>query len=432
LTEREEFEEKVLRRSGSAASLRFYRGGRRKLEEFSSLEHGATIEQLAARLKSGELDVYKTLDRYVGWLCRKGLRPKTVEGYVDGAKKLLRFYDVLILNELFKDKVTLPITEEILDDAPTPEQIRLILVRCKTREKAAVLVLASSGMRLGEAMVLRIQDFDAGGKPARIVIPAKFTKNSKERETYLTAEATKALLDWLEERKTNGETLNPESRLFDYGESVHMAEKNFSHVFRRIMKHFPEMNATVEKGHRVHKIHPHGLRKFFYSRTMPVIGEERAHAIMGHGFYMKTYYKRSLQERQGDYLKCEQALGILSPSEGMTREEVEKAARLQFYSLGIDNSPMKRLFAEQLLKAEELRKGKTLNVDEKLAFLESEYGMLRREEVDLMEAGTDKMNPEKQNQQVIEESRLESLLAGGWVFVASLPSGKIVIRKQLS
>jgi integrase len=428
MTAEEEFEEKVLRRSGSAASLRFYRAGRRRLEEFCSKEMGSNLEGLAARMRSGELDAYKTLDRYVGWLCRRGLRPKTVEGYLDSAKKLLKFYDVLILNELFKDKVTMPVTEEILDDAPTPKQIGLILVRCKTREKAAILVLATSGMRLGEVMMLRLQDIDTKVKPSRIVIPAKFTKNSKERETYLSEEAARALLDWLEERRKNNESLNPESRLFDYGDTVYKAEKNFSHVFRRIMKHYPELNATVEKGHRVHKIHPHGLRKFFYSRTMPVIGEERAHAIMGHSFYMQTYYKRSLQERQADYLKCEPALRILGPSEVMTREEVEKAARLQFYSLGIDNSPVKRLSAEELLKAEELRRGRGLSIDEKLPFLESQYGMLRNEEVELMETGTDALNPEKQSQMVVDESELESLLAKGWVFVACLPSGKIVVK----
>lgn len=395
MTAEEEFEEKVLRRSGSAASLRFYRAGRRRLEEFCSKEMGVDLEGLAARMKSGELDAYKTLDRYVGWLCRRGLRPKTVEGYLDSAKKLLKFYDVLILNELFKDKVTMPVTEEILDDAPTPKQIGLILVRCKTRERAAILVLATSGMRLGEAMMLRVQDIDTKAKPPRIVIPAKFTKNSKERETYLTGEAAGALLEWLGERRKNGDSLNPGDRLFDYGDSVYKSEKNFSHVFRRIMKHYPELNANVEEGHRVHKIHPHGLRKFFYSRTMPVIGEERAHAIMGHGFYMQTYYKRSLQERQADYLKCEQALKILGPSEEMTREDVEKAARLQFYSLGIDNSPMKRLSAEEFLKSEVLRRGRALTVDEKLPFLESEYGRLRNEEVELMEAGTERLVPRR-------------------------------------
>ena len=94
-------------------SLRFYRSGKTKLIQFSQYEYKVSLEELLHQVKSGTQDVYKLLNRYSGWLSSQGLRPKTTIDYVVAAKKLLRHEDILILNELFHEKVSLPKPEEI-------------------------------------------------------------------------------------------------------------------------------------------------------------------------------------------------------------------------------------------------------------------------------------------------------------------------------
>jgi hypothetical protein len=56
--------------------------------------------------------------------------------------------------------------------------------------------------------------------------------------------------------------------------------------------------------HGRRKIHQHSFRKFFFSKVVGIIGETVAHAMMGHGSHLKTYYKKTEEERGRDYLKC--------------------------------------------------------------------------------------------------------------------------------
>jgi hypothetical protein len=111
----DDFEKKVFRKSQSLATLKFYRTGRKKFEQFCKRQFGKDLATVTQTLKEGGLDLYRFVDGYVEWLVGQGLKPKTVGDYVQGAKKLLRFHDIPIINETFLEKVTLPKVEEILD-----------------------------------------------------------------------------------------------------------------------------------------------------------------------------------------------------------------------------------------------------------------------------------------------------------------------------
>ena len=60
------------------------------------------------------------------------------------------------------------------------------------------------------------------------------------------------------------------------------------------------------------KVHFHLFRKFFLTKGSNVIGEHAAHALIGHSFYMDTYYRKSEEERRTDYLKLMPYLTVLS------------------------------------------------------------------------------------------------------------------------
>jgi hypothetical protein len=158
--------------------------------------------------------------------------------------------------------------------------------------------------------------------------------------------------------------------------------------------------------------------------------------FMGHSGPIEEEYsvRKRLTDEQVEKMRTafdeKVAKALVGSQGGVTKEEVESAARLQYYWLGINDSPLKELSSEELLKAEELRREKPLTTDAKLAILEPEFRELRRQEVDLMKAGTERLVPEShESQKVIGESELDEHLVQGWSFVASLPSGKIVVKK---
>ena len=106
---------------------------------------------------------------------------------------------------------------------PTSEELRRLLSVLSSRDRAAVLILASSGARVGvlanrfEAGGLTLESFPdliLGGKiphfgkvPAILHVPAKLSKTRKDYYTFITAEAAEAVVAYLQERKSRGRNL---------------------------------------------------------------------------------------------------------------------------------------------------------------------------------------------------------------------------------
>lgn len=80
---------------------------------------------------------------------------------------------------------------------PSPEEFRNILSRLDIKGRALFLVLASSGMRSGETLKLKLTDVDLSSDPVRIDIKGEYAKNGNRRITFISAEATEALNLWL-------------------------------------------------------------------------------------------------------------------------------------------------------------------------------------------------------------------------------------------
>lgn len=70
------FNERLLRLTGSKSTVKSYATAIRKFEEFSKQVLGLSLELVMDQLKSGELDVYRTLDKFLGWLSTAAVFPK--------------------------------------------------------------------------------------------------------------------------------------------------------------------------------------------------------------------------------------------------------------------------------------------------------------------------------------------------------------------
>ncbi len=192
--------------------------------------------------------------------------------------------------------------------------------------QAAILFACSSGVRIGEMVQVRISDIDFSSKPTRVKIRAETTKTREARETYLTEEATKMLKDylsnkfgWKEGQKNENNqnqvifgrtsldrTLKPKEELRT--NPVFVAINVLSESLRWNSRNVEDLNRLNENGRKA--VHFHAFRKFFRTTVGDVVGRDYAEALMGHHFYLDTYYNLPLEKRRETYLKAEPYLTI--------------------------------------------------------------------------------------------------------------------------
>jgi len=101
------------------------------------------------------------------------------------------------------------------DRLPSRETLARLLESCSSRTRAAVLLLASSGMRVGELVRLRIRDLNFSAEPAELRI-REVGEPERYRTSYITNEARRAVEAYLEERRRRNQPLEDESPLFAY------------------------------------------------------------------------------------------------------------------------------------------------------------------------------------------------------------------------
>ena len=63
------------------------------LDSFARCFGVQSVDLLIAKIKSGELEAYGTLDKFVSWLDGNGAAPKTIWIYVGAVKSLLEHED---------------------------------------------------------------------------------------------------------------------------------------------------------------------------------------------------------------------------------------------------------------------------------------------------------------------------------------------------
>lgn len=172
------------------------------LYQFLDAKYGTlTLETITDSIIHKNIDVYKFLDEFVGYLHSKKLSQGSRNQYLTCVKSYLQYHDVDIVPHKFKMRVTLPRIPQEDELAIDQNDIRTILLQCHSqRSKTFILVLASSGVRVIEACALRFCDIYFDESPTRIHIRAKYTKTKRDRDIYISDEASKFLREWIEHR----------------------------------------------------------------------------------------------------------------------------------------------------------------------------------------------------------------------------------------
>ncbi|MHB2037199.1 MAG: tyrosine-type recombinase/integrase [Nitrososphaerales archaeon] len=333
----DEFKERCLRRSNSEGSWLAYR---EPIREFDM--QFQPMDKLIEKCKSDSKLIYTILDSYVGFLnSKKGYAPKTVDRKFAAVKTYLRFLDVEVQNEKVREKIVFPRRYvKNRDRAPELEELWMALSKADLRGQTLILMLSSSGMRLGECINLKAADIDIRTRPTRIQIHAEIAKERQTREVFISDEATDCLKKYLDGRKDGyvfpGHVLENGSLNFVGAEGLRyvqeynkpIGDSTAKDVLRRIFD-----KAGLDKmssGGKRHEIHTHTLRKFFYSRMVGVIGEAYTHALMGHKRYLDEYLSLSPEQRGEIYLKGMDSLKVTTHVHEVTsmRVEIEKTQKV--------------------------------------------------------------------------------------------------------
>lgn len=312
-----EFLAQKARRSSRTADT--YGGG---LKMWAKALGVSSPDKVVDDIRSGRLDPYDCIDRFVQHLIDTGRSSSTVRIYFAAVKGLLLYEEVdLKLNRL-KNRVVLPPQyDESVDRAPTAEELKGIFLRLNLRGKTLLSVLVSSGMRLGEAASLKIEDIDFTSEPVGVRLRAKITKAKRDRTVYISGESASFLKEYLGDSASR-----TEEYVFFTGKPLE--KPRLGALYNQIMRAVKKAGIYVKmvSDSRRYQIHPHSFRKYFFSQVL-ASGVERgvAELWMGHKYGLDASYHQLPEEHlKKEYLKAEQRLTILTPPPEVSSDRVHQ------------------------------------------------------------------------------------------------------------
>lgn len=310
--------------SDSANTVHAYKSGLNHFRNFAEPKYNCTINEVITRVKGGDPDVYRLLNEFVVYLHKLGRKPATIKIVIAAVKGFLRHEGIKVYSEDFKQLVKTPKNLRHREEPLTKEILVRLLRVVPLKLQTAILVATASGMRIGELVQLKISDIDFESKPTTIHLRAETTKTRQARETFLTNEATKALKDYLTGffgwKEGNSNTSMPDTAIFgrtssgkrknnsDQFTSVLFAENVLATSLRTYLKKIPELNKLNENGRKM--VHFHAFRKYCRTIVGDATTRDFAEVLIGHRFYLDTYYLPTNEKRRELYLKAEPYLTI--------------------------------------------------------------------------------------------------------------------------
>ena len=270
---------------------------------------------------------------YVSYL-RKQKSPATVSSYIAAIRKFYSMNDI----QLNWDKIHSfeGENEKQAEDRPYTHSEIEILIQCTSpRNRAIILLMASSGLRVGAVPLLRIKDLGPIDKYSIYKISV-YTKSKKSRYfSYCSAECRKEIDSYLEWRKRWGERLQDDSPVFrrEYNTEGKIqvrpltvkAIQNFMNVLLKDtgLRKVPLENQKYE---RSHIMMCHGFRKFFETNAFKAgMDHMYLRRLMGQKSGLEDAYLKLSEEEllEGD----SRHIGFIGVIDQLTINEENKLRR---------------------------------------------------------------------------------------------------------
>lgn len=214
----------------------------------------------------------------------------------------------------------------VKDRAYTHDEISRILNVADIRMKAILLIMTSSGVRVGSIPSLRLKHLqklaDDNENIYRITV---YENTNDEYFTFTTPECSKAIDNYLDYRARNGEQLTPESYLvrkqFDIND-LEQVKKSIKPIqigtlrtlinITTIKAGLRQTNHIGTKKERKPIALTHSFRKFFTTQLVKLkINPEIREMLLGHKIGLASaYYRPTEEEMYSEYTKAVNNLTI--------------------------------------------------------------------------------------------------------------------------
>lgn len=295
------------------------------------------LEDLAERYFSEDNDPTTDLIQYTAHLA-ENYAPTSRRVYFSAIKQYFLFNEVefkAYQENQFSRKLPRGYNPRTKDDTLSFELIKKICDNASARLKAYMLVLLSSGMRMGEALNLEEDDFYFDEDPVRVELRDTYTKTGEPRTCYISREAADAVKLWLTQRddyllykiKVTGNVYKKEKYTPDnptvFAMSQQAAIRQFNDTLLRAgyCDRDKDGNKIPRKDKQTGRspIHLHQFRKVF--RTTMAGGESEkgnsldiTERILGHsGYLTKSYVVLTDEEIKDFYKQNERLLYVYTP-----------------------------------------------------------------------------------------------------------------------
>lgn len=215
------------------------------------------------------------------------------------------------------------------DRPPTVSEIRQLFDYCDSRNKLIVLIMLSSGCRVGAFNLFSVGDYkrlNSGIGQIKI-----YRGSEEEYYSFLTPECCDVLEKYLEDRQKNNEVITNDSPLIRLAYDKKPRKNTVLKV--KIMKGTiiskQLYNLWRESGVKtignLEIKSAHSFRKFFKTRAGQVMKRDDVETLMGHSLGVSSsYYKPTLEYLSNEYLKAVNILTISEAVEIKYQAEAEK------------------------------------------------------------------------------------------------------------
>ena len=270
-----------------------------------------------------EIDAYELLRGFTSYLpiLKEGITPSTISNYVTAIRSYFEFWD--IDTHKFRRKVKLPKIINQKEQAIDKKDIYQMLISCHNKRlKSFLLLLISSGSeQIQKLFTLRNCDVDFNSDPVQLHIRGEYTKTKTTRISFLTPEAKKFLLEYINYRGK----ADPEQLLFSayntgIPKTVKETQRMSKNIYIRLSVEFIKLLNIVDLAKRKetgildkrrHCITFHSCRRFTSTILEDIVGKGYHDFILGHNGYMNMYHTQKMDKIIEDYKRCYPYLTVL-------------------------------------------------------------------------------------------------------------------------
>jgi len=272
----------------------------RNLSVHTIRQTGGMVLSFLQFLRDGGGTTIYTLTRqdigaFVEYEQDRGLRPVSIIGYLRALYAFITYLvkEEVIPQEIMRRKIRIQ-EPETLPKAIPIEDIQLLLdAIASVRDRALILLLLRTGMRIGELLETQINDIVLSDRKILIYLGSK---NYQGRAVYFSEDAEHALKHWLRMRDST-------RRYLFYGPTLERLSYSTA---------WGVMRKTLERAGLVHKKYSlHSLRHTFATDMINAgMRIEVLQQLLGHKSIELTmrYAKLSSKTREQDYFRAMQII----------------------------------------------------------------------------------------------------------------------------